>query len=329
MIVFYSPQHILHAPRKQFWGGKATPHPEVPARAQGILEALEDSYTISEPSPIPKEALSKVHSEGYLSHIERTCRALPEGREAFPFLFPRVDRAPPNRVAQRGFYAFDTVTPLGKGTYPASMAAASCAFGGARRIMEHGDSAYCLSRPPGHHAGVAAMGGYCYLNNAAVAAAELAPEKVAILDIDAHHGNGTQEIFYRDGRVLTCSIHGDPKTCYPYAWGFADEEGAGPGKGLNINVPLPDSADGTKWIPALDRLLRDIRAFDPEYLIVSLGVDGLKEDDGGAFKLKLEDFAKAGRLIADGQLPTAIIQEGGYHLDLMGRCVRTFLDGLG
>ena len=329
MIVFYSPQHLLHSPRKQFWGGKATPHPEVPARALGILGALEDSYRIAEPPPVPRDALLRAHSQAYVSYIERTCRSLPEGREAFPFLFPKVDREPPNRVAQRGFYAFDTVTPLSKGTYPASMAAASCAFAGARRIREHRDSVYCLSRPPGHHAGAATMGGYCYLNNAAVAAAELSPEKVAILDIDAHHGNGTQEIFYSDGRVLTCSIHGDPKTRYPYAWGFADEEGEGPGKGLNVNVPLPDSSDGTKWIPAIVGLLDSIRAFDPSYLIVSLGVDGLKEDDGGGFRLKLQDFSKAGSLVADANVPTAIIQEGGYHLDLMGRCVRAFLDGWG
>lgn len=329
MIVYYSAQHLLHAPRKQFWGGKATPHPEVPARAQGILEALKDSYRIAEPPPLPQETLSKVHSQAYLSFIERTCRALPEGREAFPFLFPKVDREPPDRVAQRGFYSFDTVTPLSKGTYPAAMAAASCASTAARRVGEHGDSAYCLSRPPGHHAGIATMGGYCYVNNAAVAAAELAPGEVAILDIDAHHGNGTQEIFYSDGRVLTCSIHGDPRTRYPYAWGFQDERGEGPGKGLNINVPLPDSSDGTRWIASLVRLLDSIRAFDPRYLIVSLGVDGLKEDDGGSFRLSLQDFAKAGSLIADAGFPTVIIQEGGYHLPMIGRCVRTFLDGWG
>ncbi len=171
------------------------------------------------------------------------------------------------------------------------------------------------------------MGGYCYFNNAAIAAAELAPEKVAVLDIDAHHGNGTQEIFYSDGRVLTLSIHGDPKTSYPYAWGFSDEEGEGAGKGLNVNVPLPQSCGGREWLACLEELIARIRSFDPAYLIVSLGVDGLKEDDGGAFKLELADFAKAGEMIADVGLPALIVQEGGYHLPLIGRCVSAFLEG--
>lgn len=272
------------------------------------------------------EALRTVHSEAYLTYLKNACRKLPEEREVFPFLFPRTDRIPPSRLAQRGLFAFDTFTPLGRGTYSACLAAASCSFQGAKQARRKGRNAYCLCRPPGHHATGRLMGGYCYLNNAAVAAASLLPDKVAVLDIDAHHGNGTQEIFYADDRVLFCSVHGDPKTGYPYAWGFADEEGTGRGKGFNLNVPLSSSTTGGMWTRSVSTLLRRIREFDPAYIVVSLGVDGLKEDRNGPFRLHIRDYQKAGRLISDTDCPKIVVQEGGYFIPLIGRCTRAFLD---
>ena len=193
-------------------------------------------------------------------------------------------------------------------------------------IKESSRSVYCLCRPPGHHAGKEKMGGYCYLNNAAIAATELKSERLAILDIDSHHGNGTQQVFYSDDSVLFCSIHGDPRTRYPFAWGYEDEIGRGDGRGFNLNIPLPESSRGAKWVESVEQGLERIRTFDPAYLIVSLGVDGLSEDSNGPFKLSVKDYAMAGRLISDTDCPTCIIQEGGYYLPLIGRCTRAFLE---
>ena len=326
MIVFFSDGHREHSPKIEIWGGMGRPHPEVPQRADEILRRLRPSYGVVDPDPVGTDVITRVHSRRYAAFLQRASNGLKGSREAFPFVFSREGSEPKNEVARRGFYSLDTVTPILSGTYSAALAAASCAIGGARAVRENGDPAYCLCRPPGHHASREMSGGYCYINNAALAASELGPERRAILDIDAHHGNGTQDIFYEDPSVLTCSIHGDPRTRFPYLWGYSREKGEGPGSGFNLNRPLPGESGGKPWIRALGGILRRIEAYKPAYLIISLGVDGLSEDRNGPFRLKEGDYALAGRMISNMHLPACIVQEGGYHLESMGRCTKAFLD---
>ncbi len=326
MIVVYSETHLLHSPKKEVWGGRARPHPEVPERAERILHSLQDSFRVVSPRPVRMEILAKVHSRPYLQHLKRLCGGIKGSTEAFPFVFPACGSPPVSPMARRGFFAYDTVTPLGSGTFSASLASASCASHGASLVRESKEPVYCLCRPPGHHAGRKAMAGYCYLNNAAVAAVELRAERLAILDVDSHHGNGTQEIFYRDDGVLFCSIHGDPRTRYPYAWGFKGEIGAGKGEGYNINVPLPGETRGARWLKSIEGVLERIGSYDPARLIVSLGVDGLSKDRYGPLMLEVQDYSAAGKMISDLGYPTCIIQEGGYHLRSVGECTKTFLE---
>jgi acetoin utilization deacetylase AcuC-like enzyme len=325
LIVYCSDEHLGHSPTAEVWGGRGRTHPEVPERVEEILRCLR-SYSISKPGEIGREVILKVHSKRYLEFLEQTSSELVGSREAFPFVFPREGGEPVNYMARRGYYSLDTVTPILRGTYAAAIAAASCAVSGARLVAEGGGPVYCLCRPPGHHASGEMMGGYCYLNNSAIAASELGPGKRAILDIDAHHGNGTQRIYYEDPSVLTCSVHGNPRTRFPYLWGYSDERGNGPGLGYNLNRPLPGESAGKRWISAIEVLLERIRAYDPAFLVVSLGLDGVSEDRNGPFKLKEGDYALAGELISEMHLPTCIVQEGGYHLPSIGKCVRAFLE---
>jgi acetoin utilization deacetylase AcuC-like enzyme len=328
LIVFHSPIHVLHDPEHELWGGKLRRHPEVPARAEVILDSLaEEGHEVREPDPMRPGELLKVHSRGYIDHLLSTCRGLGPSLEAFPFVFPDNDYVPSDPVARRGRFSYDTVTPLRRGTYDAALGSASCALSGAREIERSCRLAYCLCRPPGHHARWDRMGGYCYLNNAAIAADHLRSARTAVLDIDSHHGNGTQEIFYSTDEVLFCSVHGDPADRFPYSWGFGDEEGEGDGMGYNLNLPLDCRASGTDWIEAVALAVERIRSYDPRFIVVSLGVDGLKEDDNGPFLLEVDDFTSAGRLVHKLDTPTCVIQEGGYHLPLMGECVRGFLSG--
>ena len=241
MKVFHSPKHALHAPRKEIWGGKPRPHPEVPERAEAILRAVAD-HEIHEPGD-PGDVLGRVHRAEYLAHLEQACSDLSDSSQAFPFVFSREGAPPANDVARRGFYSYDTVTPLLRGTYEAAVSSAACAVSGAREARKGEGIAYCLCRPPGHHASARRMAGYCYLNNAALAALE-AGDRTAILDIDSHHGNGTQEVFYEAKEVLFCSLHGDPRTRFPYSWGHRTETGAGKGLGYTRMRHFPGSREG-------------------------------------------------------------------------------------
>ncbi len=326
MLVVYSERHLLHSPTKELWGGRPRPHPDVPDRAELILRELQDCHSVVSPGKMTRAILHGVHSAAYVDHVEACSSALSRTSEAFPFAFPRAGSAPANPVARRGFYSYDTVTPVTGGTFSAALSAAACAVSGARHVFGGRGTAYCLCRPPGHHATESTMGGYCYFNNAALAAAQT-EGRVAIIDVDSHHGNGTQEIFYDTDRVLCCSLHGHPRSAFPYAWGFRGERGMGNGVGYNINVPLPGESRGGKWIRALRGLLVHISKFEPDYLIVSLGVDGLAEDRNGPLILELEDYARAGKAIAELGYPTCIVQEGGYFLPLLATCTSAFLSG--
>jgi acetoin utilization deacetylase AcuC-like enzyme len=220
-------------------------------------------------------------------------------------------------------------TPLTPGTWAAARAAASVAYTAAQCVLGGTSPVYALCRPPGHHAGRAYYGGYCYLNNAALAARCLAGSgRVAILDIDYHHGNGTQDIFYEEDQVLFVSIHGDGNRCYPYFWGYTDETGRGKGKGANLNLPLPLGAEEDAYMASLAIAVEAIKHQDPSFLVVSLGADTHRRDPLGRFELETRDFERIGRRIGRIGTPTLVVQEGGYNLSILGESVAAFLQGL-
>jgi len=223
----------------------------------------------------------------------------------------------------------DTFTPLNNNAYIAARNAVDCAVTGAHAVLDDYHFAYALVRPPGHHAERRALGGFCYFNSAAVAAEYLSRYgRIAILDVDFHHGNGTQDIFYERDDILTVSIHGDPHFAYPHFSGFADETGAGKGAGYNINYPLPENTSVERYQRTLASALKRIRAFKPDYLILCLGLDTAKADPTGNWTLQAGDFHKNGMIIGEINLPTLIIQEGGYRTRTLGINARRFFEGL-
>jgi acetoin utilization deacetylase AcuC-like enzyme len=248
---------------------------------------------------------------------------------AFPARGMRRDRVPTGLHARLGYYAFDAGSPIVSGTWQAARAAAHCALTAADLVASGERSAYALCRPPGHHAGRGMFGGYCFLNNAALAAQRLRDAgmpRVAVLDVDYHHGNGTQDIFWERDDVPFVSIHGDPETEYPFFLGHADERGAGPGEGCNHNFPLPRGTDWTRYSATLDEALRRIDAHAPQALVVSLGVDIFEGDPISSFRLGAGDFPKLGTRIAALGLPTVLVQEGGYAVAEIGDNVAAVLE---
>jgi len=245
----------------------------------------------------------------------------------------RFDVLPDNFAARMGLFSFDAGTPLTAGSWAAARAGAACALTAARAVSSgHSPNAFALSRPPGHHAGADFFGGYCFLNNAAIAAQALrdgGATRVAVLDIDYHHGNGTQSIFYDRDDVLTVSVHGDPRTEYPFFIGHADERGAGAGTGFNLNLPLPRGTDFTRWREALRVGLDAIRAFGADALVVSLGVDTFAGDPISGFTLRSADYLHVGHDIVGAALPTVFVFEGGYAVAEVGINTVNVLEGFG
>ena len=337
MKVIYSPNHKRHAPRHQFIGGGLRPNPEVPARAEAILRAIQGTYEAMPPRAFSMDAIRAVHDAGYLRFLERVHAAwLERGGGGETGLIPdtfaaRVSsRKPRDVVHQAGYYGFETQTPILEHTFAAARDATFCALTGASMLLEGEPSVYALSRPPGHHATRDLYGGYCYLNHAAVAASYLSDGgRVAVLDVDYHHGNGTQSIFYGSGEVLFVSIHADPDFEYPYFSGYADESGAGAGLGLNVNLPLAIGTGETRYLETLDRAMNEVARFAPAFLVVSLGVDICRKDPLGKIDLPVSAFDTIGRRLARADLPTLLVQEGGYDLGSIGACVKNVLDAFG
>jgi len=322
MKAIYSDTHQRHAPTQEFTREGFVPYFECPPRAEVILQALREApgFAIVAPEPHHAELLQTVHDPGYLHFLEHIYPAWVKAGEppsgVVPVTFAQGGRRPAALVNQAGYYCFDT-TPIVDGTYAAALDAARCALTGADLLLRGERSAYVLCRPPGHHAARALCGGYCYLNNAALAAARLGG-RVALLDIDYHHGNGTQEIFYTSGQVLFLSLHADPDHQYPFFWGHPDERGAGKGEGCNCNLPLPAGTTDHAYLQALDQALGLIRDFGPDYLVVSAGFDLLAGDPLGDFAVTLEGLQRIGERLAGQRLPTLVVQEGGYNLNNLG-----------
>jgi acetoin utilization deacetylase AcuC-like enzyme/GNAT superfamily N-acetyltransferase len=306
---------------------------EAPVRVGRILAELErtDLFERLRPRARSLDHVKQVHDPGFVAYLKRVCLAIPPGKSVYPYVFPiRNASRPPQELAVRaGYYCIDTFTPLNQNAFLAARRAVDCAIAAADEIRSGRRLAYALVRPPGHHAERRVFGGFCYFNNVAVAAQRLARlGKVAILDIDYHHGNGQQEIFYARDDVLTVSIHGHPRFAYPYFSGFADEEGEGAGRGYNLNLPLPEAVDGPRHREALDQALRRIRRFAPVVLVVALGLDTAKGDPTGTWTLKAGDFAENGQRIGALGLPVLVVQEGGYRTRTLGRNARHFFEGL-
>jgi acetoin utilization deacetylase AcuC-like enzyme/ribosomal protein S18 acetylase RimI-like enzyme len=256
---------------------------------------------------------------------------MPEGKSLYPYIFPirNKTRPPKEPSVLSGYYCIDTFTPINRNVYPAARRGVDCTLTAAAEILAGRRIAYALVRPPGHHAERRAFGGFCYFNNNAIAAQYLcAHGRVAILDIDFHHGNGQQDAFYRRSDILTISIHGHPRFAYPYFSGFEDEIGEGEGEGFNWNLPLPEAVDGPHYRKALGKAIARIHTFKPHFLIVALGVDTAKGDPTGTWQLTGKDFDANGRLIGAMGLPTLVVQEGGYRTRTLGASVFNFFTGL-
>lgn len=320
---------------------------EVPQRLEHVLSELErrpvgELLTPSGDLPLD-EALLRVHSPEYLTFLstawDEWVSLSPDNvnRDALPSVWPlpgnqafRMDRPPLNFAAKLGQYAFDAGTPLMSGSWMAAREGAACALAAAQAVSQGESSAVALTRPPGHHAGRAYMGGYCFLNNAAIAAQYLRSQglqRIAVMDIDYHHGNGTQAIFDERSDVYTVSIHGDPQTEYPFFLGHADERGTGPGEGYNLNFPLPKGTAFETWYGSLQKALQVIADFSPQALVVPLGLDTYEGDPISGFKLKSVHYLQVGRALASLRLPTVFTLEGGYAVADFGRNTVNVLEG--
>ena len=306
---------------------------ESPVRIRSILREIEPTGLFHR-VPVRRFAerhLKRIHAPDFVDYLKTMCAGLPENKALYPYVFPvrNAARPPKEMAVKAGYYCIDTFTPLTHNAYLAAKRAADCALTAARQVLKGQRLAYALVRPPGHHAERRAFGGFCYFNNAALAAEELCEYgRVAILDIDYHHGNGTQDIFYSRRDVLTVSIHGHPRFAYPYFNGFEDETGVDHGLGFNLNLPLPEHLDGAGYRVALGKAIRRIQRFKPEFLVIALGLDTANGDPTGTWSLKGPDFVENGRMLAALDLPTVVIQEGGYDSRVLGSNARHFFKGL-
>jgi acetoin utilization deacetylase AcuC-like enzyme len=343
MQVFFDPGHAAHAPEFFMMRGRVRPNFEVPARAEALHAACRAlGLPVEPPPPADMAAIEAVHDPGLL----RFLRDAPEAWAALdapgPEIVPNVHPTPEmllngarvgsGVVSQAGWYTADLACPIGPATYQAAIGAAACALAGATKLLAGERAAYALCRPPGHHAYAARAGGHCYLNNAAIAVEALRRggcARVATLDIDSHHGNGTQGIFWERPDVLTVSIHGDPNRYYPWFVGHASERGGGAGQGFTLNLPLAIGSADAEWLAAIGTGITAIRNFAPDALVVSLGFDASEHEPLNAFGVTEAGFAQAGRLVAGIGVPTLLVQEGGYAVDWLPRLLTRFLEGFG
>jgi len=329
MKVLYSPRHLFHVPVNEIFDGHADPHAEVPSRVENIKKSLTDyGFKIDLlTKKTPLSLIMKTHQKDYVNFIKNGSSF------TYPSVFPYNDlyqnKKIINPLADLGRFSFDMYTPMSKNIYQIALNSSSLAYELAEEIKNKKIKVgYALCRPPGHHAERSKMGGYCYFNNSAIAAQHLSDiGKVAILDVDFHHGNGTQNIFYERADVLTISIHADPNWKFPYYTGFKNEIGLNDGEGKNINFPLPKGTNDKLYQKTLEQALKRIQKFNPKYLIVPLGLDTHRDDPIGGFKLTTNYYTIMARTINSLKLSTLIIQEGGYNTKLLGDNVVAFLKG--
>jgi acetoin utilization deacetylase AcuC-like enzyme len=341
----WSPRTRLHVPEAEIWLGVRTVGTEVPERVDRILSALRAvGMRLMEAGEHGTGPLTAVHDEALVRHLEAVYDewltsgiAEQSGQDrVVPYVFPTAamldglpGRLPAAVHARAGVYCYDTMTLVGPGTWRAARAAADCALTAAELAAAGERSVYALCRPPGHHVTRSAYGGSCYLNNAAVAAQALrlaGQQRVAVVDVDAHHGNGTAAIFYDRADVFYASVHVDPGAgWFPHVVGFADETGAAGGAGTTLNVPLPPGTGNTGWLRGVERLVEAVASFRPAAVVVSLGLDAAADDPESPLQVTSEGYRAAGTLLAGLGVPTVHVQEGGYHLTSLGGLVAAYL----
>ncbi len=338
MLIIYSPVQRTHRPAYVVKQGERSASFDVPERVDSILYAInkQELGPVIAPENAGLEPIRAVHDTGMIEYLmtayERQTAEAGVSTPVFPTFFPPPGqrRHPGCFEGQKGFYCTNMGVPITEDTWKATLASAHCAIAGARLLQSGETCVYALCRPPGHHAGSDFFGGYCYLNNAAIAAQVLRESggRVAILDTDYHHGNGTQAIFYAEPDVWYGSLHIDPGTDYPFFAGYEDEVGIGAGKGTNWNVPLLPGTGQDRYLSALETLLVRLTAYNPQWLIVSAGFDTYIDDPIGTFQVTTAGFNKIGRRIRTLNVPTLVVQEGGYCVPDLGRNVVALLQGL-
>lgn len=333
MKTFFNASHALHQGKLEMFRGALVPCFEVPSRVDHVLSELQRRPLgpVLPPQAFDDSLLVDIHSPRYLDFLAQAWAqwvaldASHASRDALPSVWPvrtlRSDVLPDNFAARMGLFSMDAGTPLTSGTWAAARAGADCALSAAQAVADGDRVAFALTRPPGHHAGADFFGGYCFLNNAALAAQHLRRQgcaRVAVLDIDYHHGNGTQAIFYERPDVYFTSIHGDPMTEYPFYLGYADEFGRGAGLGANRNFPLPRGTGFAQWRATLGQALQGIQNFGAQALVVSLGLDTFAGDPISGFQLGSADYLQVGADLAQAGLPTVFVFEGGYAVAEIG-----------
>lgn len=336
MKIFYSETHRKHEPAFEvFDGGLRVPYFENPDRMDRILQALEtvDWAEMIEPADFGLDPILAVHDEKYLDFLASawtewlaTGPKDPSALLPATFALRRPPHIPTSLLGRAGYYIMDLSACIVEGTYQAALVAANCALSAAEFVAGGKRSAFALCRPPGHHAGKDYAAGYCFINNAAVAANWLSAKgRVAVLDVDYHCGNGTQDIFYERDDVLTISIHADPNYEYPSYFGYADERGEGKGVGYHRNFPLPAGTDDEAYLPTLAEALQLMNEFKPVYLVLSAGMDIYADDPLGRIRVSTVGIGRIAHAIASLNLPTVIVMEGGYNNDALGRNILAFL----
>ena len=338
MKAFYAEEQKRHDPKAFLSSGAAQPNPEKPERVERLLAGAKSAgCTIEQPRNHGLGPVSAVHTPEYLDFLEhifeRWQRIEGASAEVIPNIHPiaRSGSYPASAVGQAGYHMADTACPISGETWQSALWSAWSAVEAAETVMAGATAAYALCRPPGHHAFADVAGGFCFINNSAVAAQVLRKQaaRVAILDVDLHHGNGTQGIFYARPDVLTVSLHADPVRFYPFFWGHAAERGEGPGLGYNFNLPLPRKSADATFLEALEVAFQRIRSFAPDALVVALGLDAFQGDPFGGLSVTTPGFSRIGEATAKLQLPTVIVQEGGYLCDELGDNLTAFLTGFG
>ncbi len=345
MKVVYTLRHRLHHPQREFEASGFQEPLEHPERAEIIRAALaaDDTFELTAPDEFGLDPIEAVHDPGLVRFLESAWEEYQHERGHTHDVVPDVfamsalrdgmgpAREPASVGMKLGWWCYEMTTPLTQGTYDAARSAVDVALTAAEIVLDGAPVAYGLCRPPGHHAAKAIYGGYCFFNNAAIVAEHLASStgsKVAVLDVDYHHGNGTQQIFYDRPDVQFVSLHGDPQRAYPYLTGFRDEIGTGIGRGTTSNFPLPASTDDDAYLPILNAACAEVAAFKPDFVVISLGLDTYLDDPIGDLALTADGFEAAGETVSALGLPTVVLQEGGYAVDELGENARRWLLGV-
>jgi acetoin utilization deacetylase AcuC-like enzyme len=334
--VIFANEQLEHFPESYLSSGAPVENPEQPERARRLLSAATASgLDLESPHDYGDDVISSIHTDRYITFLQqiytRWSRIDGASKEVVPNVHPisREDGYPKSAVGQVGYHVYDSSCPISSDTWLSARWSAMTAAHAAMQVVAGDDACFALCRPPGHHASQDTAGGFCYLNNSAIAAQQLrtAHQRVAIIDVDVHHGNGTQRIFYERNDVLTVSLHADPERFYPFFWGYETETGAGEGQGYNRNLALPRGTGDSAYMPALGDALDSVAKFAPDAIVIALGLDAHEDDPYRGMAITTAGFGDIGRAIGQLGLPTVLVQEGGYLSEALGANLSSFLEG--